>query len=131
MECEAACSVCAQRKVSHQAPFGLLRPLPIPGSPWSHIALNFFTGLPVSRGITVILTISDQFSKAAHCIALSKLRSARKTAGILVQHVFCSHGVLSVSLSFSFHSQTKGQSERTNQDLEAAIRCIGPSLLSF
>lgn len=59
------------RETSHQAPAGLLRPLPVPDHLWSHIALDFITGLPLSQGNTVILTIVDRFSKSAHFIALA------------------------------------------------------------
>ncbi len=41
-----ACSVCAQNKVSNHPSVGLLQPLPIPSLPWSHIALDFVSGLP-------------------------------------------------------------------------------------
>ena len=145
----SACSVCARSKASHQAPAGLLRPLPIPHRPWSHIAVDFVTGLPPSEGNTVILTIVDRFSKAVHFIPLAKLPSALETATLLVQHVFRLHGIpadivsdrgpqfsarvwkafcqalgASVSLSSGYHPQTNGQTERANQDLGAALRCV-------
>ncbi|KAI3368665.1 hypothetical protein L3Q82_025402 [Scortum barcoo] len=62
-------------------------PLSVPGRPWSHIALDFVTGLPQSNGKTVILTIVDRFSKAAHFVALAKLPTARETADLLTNHV--------------------------------------------
>lgn len=52
-----AYSICAQSKPSHRPPAGLLYPLSIPSHPWSHIALDFVTGLPPSGGNTVILTV--------------------------------------------------------------------------
>ncbi len=90
----ASCQVCAQTKSSNSPPAGLLRPLPIPSRPWSHIALDFVTGLPLSAGNTVILTVVDRFSKAAHFIPLPKLPSARETAQVMVDHVFRIHGLL-------------------------------------
>ena len=145
----AACSVCARSKASHQAPAGLLRPLPIPHHPWSHIAVDFITGLPPSEGNTVVLTIVDRFSKAAHFIPLSRLPSALETANLLVVHIFRLHGIpvdivsdrgpqfaartwrafclalgASASLSSGYHPQTNGQTERANQDLGAALRCV-------
>lgn len=75
-----ACSICAQGKSSHRPPAGLLQPLPVPSRPWSHIALDFVTGLPPSQGNSVILTIVDRFSKAVHFVALAKLPSAKGTA---------------------------------------------------
>lgn len=63
-----ACSICAHSKSYHRAPVGLLRPLPIPKSPWSHIS----TGLPKSEGNTTIRTIIDRFSKAVHFCSTNK-----------------------------------------------------------
>ncbi|XP_040901651.1 uncharacterized protein LOC121186853 [Toxotes jaculatrix] len=48
----AACTVCARSKASHRPPAGLLCPLPVPSRPWSHIAVDFVTGLPPSQGHT-------------------------------------------------------------------------------
>ncbi len=89
----ASCHVCAQTKSSNTPPAGLLRPLPIPSRLWSHIALDFVTGLPLSAGNTVILTVVDHFSKAAHFIPLPKLPSAHETAQVMVDHVFKIHGL--------------------------------------
>ncbi|KAI3361705.1 hypothetical protein L3Q82_002064 [Scortum barcoo] len=88
-----ACTVCARGKSSHQPPSGLLQPLSVPGRPWSHIALDFVTGLPPSNGKTVILTIVDRFSKAAHFVAPAKLPTARETADLLANHVVRLHGI--------------------------------------
>ncbi|CAJ1057674.1 uncharacterized protein LOC108874699, partial [Xyrichtys novacula] len=145
----AACSVCARSKASHQPPAGLLRPLPVPSRPWSHIALDFVTGLPPSEGNTVILTIIDRFSKFVHYVPLPKLPSAFQTANLLVTHVFQLHGIprdivsdrgpqfssqvwrafcqavgAAASLSSGYHPQTNGQTERANQNLESALRCV-------
>lgn len=46
----AACPVCAQNMSYNQSSSGLLLPLPIPRRPWSHLALDFVTGLPPSDG---------------------------------------------------------------------------------
>ena len=132
----AACEVCARSKASHRPPAGLLRPLPIPGRPWSHIALDFVTGLPSSQGNTTILTMVDRFSKMVHFAALPKLPSAVETADLLVSHVVRLHGIpvdivsdcgpqftskvwqafchgigATVSLSLGYHPQTNGQAE--------------------
>ena len=89
----SACSVCARGKASHRAPAGLLWSLPVPHRPWSHMAVDFVTGLPPSEGKTVILTILDRFSKAVHFVPLSKLPSALETAKLLVLHVFKIHRI--------------------------------------
>ena len=89
----SACSDCARSKSSHRAPAGLLRPLPIPHHPWSHVAADFVTGLPPSDGNTVILTLVDHFSKSAHFVPLPKLPSALETANLLVLRLFRLHGI--------------------------------------
>uniref|UniRef100_A0A3B3XW38 Gypsy retrotransposon integrase-like protein 1 n=1 Tax=Poecilia mexicana TaxID=48701 RepID=A0A3B3XW38_9TELE len=144
-----SCPICARSKTRNQPPSGLLQPLPIPGRPWSHIALDFVTGLPWSKGFTTILTIVDRFSKACHLVPLRRLPSSRETAQLLIKHVFRLHGtpleILSdrgpqfvskvwkefgralgakVALSSGFHPQTNGQTERLNQELEASLRCV-------
>lgn len=55
-----------------------------PHRPWSVIALDFVTRLPVSSAKSVILSFIDRFSKSAHFIALDKL---------LIDHVFRHHGI--------------------------------------
>uniref|UniRef100_A0A3B3H6Q5 Gypsy retrotransposon integrase-like protein 1 n=1 Tax=Oryzias latipes TaxID=8090 RepID=A0A3B3H6Q5_ORYLA len=145
----AACTTCARSKTSSSAPAGLLHPLPMPNRPWSHIAMDFVTGLPPSHGNTVILTIVDRFSKMAHFISLPQLPTASALAEIMVNDVFRHHGIpvdivsdrgpqfisqvwkafctalgATVSLSSGYHPQSNGQAERTNQELEAALRCL-------
>ena len=145
----AACSVCARSKANSQRPQGLLQPLPVPHRPWSHIAIDFVTGLPESQGKTVILTIVDRFSKSAHFVPLTKLPSAKETAEIMISHVFRLHGIpqeivsdrgpqfacafwkafctligAKSQLSSGFHPQTNGQTERLNQELEKSLRCL-------
>lgn len=61
--------------------------------PWSHMDMDFVTDLPPSDGHRVILTIVDQFSKAAHFVPLPKLPSAAETGDLLVRHVFHHNGI--------------------------------------
>ncbi len=49
------CVTCNTSKSSKQMPAGLLQPLPVPQRPWSHIAIDFITDLPNSKGNTTIL----------------------------------------------------------------------------
>ena len=87
----AACPVCARAKGNSQRPQGLLQPLLVPHRPWSHIAIDFVTGLPESQGSSIILTIVDHFSKSAHLVPLPKLPSSKETAQILIEHFFQLH----------------------------------------
>uniref|UniRef100_A0A9J7Y295 Gypsy retrotransposon integrase-like protein 1 n=1 Tax=Cyprinus carpio carpio TaxID=630221 RepID=A0A9J7Y295_CYPCA len=83
----SACPVCAQCKESRTHPHGLLHPLPIPRRPWSHISLDFVTGLPPSQGNTVILVVVDRFSKTFHLLPMPKLPTANQTAELLMKRV--------------------------------------------
>lgn len=144
-----ACHTCCQNKSSNRPPAGLLQPLPVPMRPWSHISLDFVTGLPPSDGNTVILTIVDRFSKMAHFVPLPKLPSAKETAQVVLEQVFRIHGLprdivsdrgpqfasafwkdfcrllgATASLTSGFHPQSNGQTERMNQELEKSLRCM-------
>lgn len=79
-EYNSACRISSQNKSSPQPPAGHLQPLSIPTHPWSHISMDFITGLPPSKGKTVILSIIYRFYKACNFIALSKLPSSAETA---------------------------------------------------
>lgn len=117
------CPVCANGKSLHQLPAGLLNPLPIPRQPWSHIAVDFITGLPPSDGHTVIFTVVDRFSKTGHFVPLPKLPSAAATGDLLVQHVFQLYSI-SKDIVSDRGPQFTSQTERTNQSLESTLRCI-------
>ncbi|XP_060754879.1 serine hydrolase-like protein isoform X1 [Neoarius graeffei] len=144
-----ACPTCNQHKSPSQPPAGLLQPLPVPMRPWSHVSLDFVTGLPPSEGNTVILTIVDRFSKMTHFVPLPKLPTAKETARVVLEHVFGVHGLprdivsdqgpqfsasfwkefchllgATACLSSGFHPQSNGQTERMNQELEKALRCV-------
>lgn len=49
------CTICNMNKPSHQWPAGLLQLLAILHWPWSNIAVDFITNLPLSQGNTTIL----------------------------------------------------------------------------
>ncbi len=71
-----ACPTCNQGKVSHRSPQDLLHPRSITRRPWSHLSVDFITGLPPSKGNTTIMVIVDRFSKAGRFIPLPKLPTA-------------------------------------------------------
>lgn len=57
------CRVCQQVKGENIETPGLLKALDIPNEPWSHIAMDFITGLPKSRGFEVIWVMIRQIQQ--------------------------------------------------------------------
>lgn len=53
--------ICHQSEISHQSLLGLLHPLSISHRTWSHISVDFVTGLPACDGNTTIRSILDRF----------------------------------------------------------------------
>lgn len=130
-------------------PAGILQPSPVPSQPWSHIALDFITGLPHSEGNTTTLTIVDRFSKVEHFVPLNKLPTALEAAQLLVQHFFFPplnfpqhpvelrttvHLTGMESFLYNFGSQcdshlrsspqSNGQAERCNWELDVVLRWV-------
>ncbi|KAI2647704.1 Transposon Tf2-6 polyprotein [Labeo rohita] len=116
-----ACTICARSKTTNTPSTGELQPLPIPKRPWSHISVDFVTGLPDSDGKNTILTIVDRFSKAVHLDIVSD-RGPQFTAKFW--QAFCRLVGTTSSLSSGHHPQTNGQTERANQQLERFLRCF-------
>ncbi|KAI2646020.1 Transposon Tf2-6 polyprotein [Labeo rohita] len=137
-----SCSVCAMSTSPRQLPTGKLVPLPIPQRPWSHLGVDFVTGLPVAEGNTCILVAVDRFSKMCKFVPLKGLPTVMETAELLFQHLFRHFGLpeeivsdrgpqfishvwkaffkllgVSVNLSSGYHPQTNGQTERKIQEL--------------
>uniref|UniRef100_A0A8C6M0L4 Gypsy retrotransposon integrase-like protein 1 n=1 Tax=Nothobranchius furzeri TaxID=105023 RepID=A0A8C6M0L4_NOTFU len=148
-EYTSACDICAHSKTPSQAPVGVLRPLPVPSHPWSHVGLDFVTGLPPVNYLNTVLTVTDRFSKAVLFIALPGLPSAQRTAELFLENVVRLHGFpvdvfsdrgpqftarfwkafcrlmgASGSLSSGYHPQTNVQTERVNQQLGRYLRCF-------
>ncbi len=88
-----ACPTCNQGKVSHRSPQDLLHPRSITRRPWSHLSVDFITGLPPSYGNTTIMVIVDRFSKAGRFIPLPKLPTAKVTAELINNYVFRVYGI--------------------------------------
>ncbi|KAK3545222.1 hypothetical protein QTP70_002064 [Hemibagrus guttatus] len=88
-----SCDTCAQSWTSRQIPLGLLEPLPTPRQSWSHMAIDFMTDLPSSKGYNSILVAIDRFSKACQLVPLKGLSVAMETAMTLFHHVFHIYGL--------------------------------------
>ncbi|KAK1793406.1 hypothetical protein P4O66_011786, partial [Electrophorus voltai] len=83
-----SCTECSSSKVPRIPPAGKLLPLPTPRRPWSHLAIDFITDLPVSEDNGVILVIVDRFSKMVRFLPLKGLPTAWEMADHLFCHIF-------------------------------------------
>ena len=144
------CDLCNRTKSSRHAPYGLLQPLSAPDYPWQSITMDFVTGLPKSNDYQSLLVVVDRLTKFARFIPLTSVErpTAPECADLVFNIIFCRHGLplqiitdrdtvftskfwncllkhlkVKPSKSTAFHPQTDGQTERTNQTLEAYLRC--------
>ncbi|MCH81104.1 hypothetical protein A2U01_0001883 [Trifolium medium] len=143
------CVVCQQTKYSSQKPNGLLQPLPLPNHVWEDISMDFVTGLPPSKGFTVIMVVVDRFSKGIHLGSLPTGFTAYKVVELFVSMVCRLHGLPKsivsdrdpifisrfwsdlfkfsgtlLRMSSSYHPQTEGQTEVMNRTVEQYLRAF-------
>jgi transposase InsO family protein len=141
------CHTCQRSRTSRHAPFGILRPLPIPDRPWQDIAMDFVTGLPWSEGCDAIWVVIDRLTKGRHLVPCLSTVDAKDLADLFLQHVFRLHGIpesivsdrgpqfaaafwgrlcdrlgIDRKLSTAFHPETDGQTERANSVMEQYLR---------
>jgi hypothetical protein len=118
--------------------------------------MDFITGLPPSKGFSVILVVVDRFSKGVHLGALPAGFIAYKVAELFVSMVCKLHGLprsivsdrdpifiskfwrdlfkfsgTFLRMSSSYHPQTDGQTEVMNHTIEQYLRAFAhvmPSL---
>jgi len=137
--------------VEHQKLSGTLQPLDIPLWKWDSIAMDFVTHLPRTvRGHDAIWVMVDQLTKSAHFLAVNLNIFMAKLAQLYIREIMRLHGVpcsivsgrdpqftlrfwqtlrdalgSRLRMSFAYHPQTDGQSERVIQSLEDLLRtCI-------
>ena len=122
-------------------------PNAIPEKPWSYISADFITKLPLAQGYDTILVVCDCFSKMAYFIAITERISAEGLARLFRDHIWKLYGLpesiildrgiqfaigiikelnkllgIQTKLSTAYHTQTDGQTERINQELEQYLR---------
>ncbi|GME86537.1 hypothetical protein B5S29_g5752 [[Candida] boidinii] len=89
------CDTCQRIKSSTVSPNGLFSPLPIPVGRWTHITMDFVTGIPTTVGprFDSILVVVDRFSKRAHFIPTHKSCTSMDTALLYLRFIFSQHGI--------------------------------------
>jgi hypothetical protein len=142
----AECLDCQQNKVETIKAPGLLQPLSIPSQHWEEVSMDFITGLPKSKGKSVIMVIVDRLTKYAHFCALSHPFKASTVATAFMEIVQKLHGSPKIIVrdrdpiftrhfwtelfSFlgtqldhisSYHPQSNGQTEIVNKFMEGYL----------
>lgn len=113
------CVTCQMAKTPYRLPADLLQPLPIPQCPWSHVAVDFVTDLPLTQSKTVILSVIDLFFKACCLLLLPKLSTAFETAEQLLMHVFRHYGLPEETCQIEDHSLPHRSCGRSTKGLES------------
>ena len=121
----------------------MLQPNKVPDQPWKSIAMDFIMDLPISDGYDTILVVIDRLTKMSHFKPCNKNLDALQFATLFLKGIIRLHGIprdvitdrgslltsdlwkeiteklgIERRLSTAFHSQTDGQTERTNGILE-------------
>ncbi|CAI7775059.1 unnamed protein product [Closterium sp. NIES-54] len=148
----SSCRVCQAMKSTRQWPAGLLQPLEPPERPLQQVTMDFVTGMPARpSGNDAVLVVVDRLTKMAHFAPCRTTITAEETERLFISTVVRLHGIPSAMISdrdpkftskfwketwaeygtklqFSstYHPQTDGQTERTNQTMEQLIRTNCP-----
>ncbi|KAK9114629.1 hypothetical protein Syun_021426 [Stephania yunnanensis] len=138
-------------KAKQVTPAGLLQPL-ILSQIWEDISMGFITGLPISRGKSIIFVVVDRLLKYAHFKPLSHPYIAISVARVFFDSIFKLHGMprsiicdqdptftsafwsnlfklngTDFNYSSAYHPQMDGQSEVVNRTIEMYLRCFTSS----
>ncbi|CAI7854456.1 unnamed protein product [Closterium sp. NIES-53] len=152
---KASCPTCQVMKSSRKRPARQLQPIPPPERAWQQVTMDFVTGLPAgASGNDAILVVVDRLTKMAHFAACKKSITAEETTRLFIATIVRLHGIPAAIISVrdtkftsnswrnmwqqfgtrlqfssSYHPETDGQTERTNQTMEQLIRatCDDPT----
>ena len=143
------CDVCQRVKVFPKKPHGELKPIdPIPRF-WGVVTSDLITGLPPCKGYDSIWTATDKRSKMIHIAPTKSTLDSEGLYHLFLNHIWKLHGTadkhitdrgpqyssrfakdanknlqIETAMSTAYHPQTDGQSERTNQEVEQALRSV-------
>ena len=94
------CLVCQQVKAEHQVPSGLLQPTRIPKWKCDGIAVDFVSGLTLTRNkCDAVWVTMDRLTKYDHFILIRMDYSLDRLAEIYIQKIVRLHGVPSSIIS--------------------------------
>jgi len=141
------CDLCQRMKNRTEEPAGKLKLSEVPQKTWTHLTVDFITKLPVVVGKDAILVVCDRLSKMTYFVTTTEGTSAERLMRLFWDNVWKLHGLpesvvsdrgpqfaveltkelnrmqeIKTKLSTAFHSQTDGQTERMNQEVEQYLR---------
>lgn len=144
------CALCQQNKVNTHPTIPPLMPIKADKDtlPFSTVSIDFITDLPESMGFTALYVVVDHnLSKGIVLIPCTKEETALSTATLFHDHVYRHFGLpramisdrgpqfasqvfrelctkigVQSRLSMAYHSQTDGQTEWMNREIEAYLR---------
>lgn len=143
------CPVCLEHRIRRHRPYGSLQPILTPPIPFHTITIDLIAAMPLSaEGYDAAMTMTDKFTKLMGMIAGRADWDGEDWAlGTLSFWWTANWGILTVIISdrdpkftrglwktifdmiqtkllftTAYHPQTDGQSERTNQTAEIALR---------
>ena len=134
-----ACLTYQKANIEHQKPTGLMQPLSIPEWKWDNVSMDFVLGLPKTvRGDDSIWVIVDRLTKSTHFLQMKINHPIENLDKMYVYEIVKLHGIptsimsdrdprftskfwtglqnafgTKFMLSFAYHPQTDGQTERT------------------
>jgi hypothetical protein len=141
------CPKCLNYQTARHAPYGALQPIVGPPIPFHTVTADFILGLPkTSTGLDAVMTVTCKFSKKVEFIPGKETWTAAEWAKAYFAHttdwsipsvwigdrdskwlsefwtqLFTNMGTR-ISATTAYHPQSDGQSERTNQTAEIALR---------
>ena len=149
------CSSCQIYQTKRHMPYGAMQPIESPPVPFHTITIDFILSLPTSvEGFDMAMPVTCKFTKRVTIVPGKSTWSAKDWAkALLNQLCLVDWGLMKVILSdrdrkflgelwaelfkllgvnllysSAYHPQTDGQSERTNQTIEIALRYYLSSL---
>ena len=146
-----SCPSCQRNKPTHHKPYGELQPIESPQLPFEFITMDFVTGLPRAKfqgsEYDAFMSVTCKLSKVVSLILGLETYTAEQWADAFYHGYYRKWGVPSRILSdrgsvflsqfwttlwrilrtnlmvtTAYHPQADGQSERTNQTVEIALR---------
>jgi len=93
------CNECQKSKPSRHAPYGLLKPVPVPDRAWKSVSMDFIVKLPPSKEPATgtiydsIWVIIERLTKYAHFLPFREDITAEDMSYLLIRHIVYNHGL--------------------------------------